>query len=399
MTRSTVLLVLAGAVLALLPPTADAAGDPPAYAGVRAVEAWPGVKFESPIGIRTGARGDDALYVWEQGGRVKRLPKYLGTGPVPKPTLFLDLSTRVFPRVQGGLLGLDFHPQCAQNGRVFVVYLRGEMGKGFELVISELRAQGGVVNPATERVLLRIAKTTAMHNGGWLEFGKDGMLYVSTGDNAKQKEALQTSQNPMSLLGKILRLDVNRAEDGLPYAIPADNPWAGYKQGVRREIFAYGMRNPWQFCFDARGTMWTAQPGTKGPGTRECITPVIAGKNHGWPYFEGTRPMEPMGAGVDAAQFVKPVFEYTRGAEPDMTAAWGGVFYRGSRVPALRGKYVFGDYPRGAVYLLDLSTGRGQGWQTLLKIKGVCRIGEDRDGELYFASLDDGKVFTLVPGT
>lgn len=392
-------LALAALTSLLALPPARAEPEAPAFPGVRVIDAFPGVTFEGPLGVVQGPGAED-LFVLEQVGRVERIAKWRGAGPVAPPTVFLDITAKVMPRMQGGLLGLAFHPQCAQNGRCFVVSLRDAAGGTFELVLSEMRVAGGVADATSERVILAIPKSTALHNGGWVLFGPDGKLYLSTGDNAKQQEALQTSQNPQSLLGKILRLDVDRADAGLPYAIPADNPWAAVAQGVRREIWAYGMRNPWRFSFDEQGNLWTSEPGTKGPGTHEWVTRVQRGQNHGWPYFEGTRPLEPIPPQLEAQArgFVRPVFEYERGPEPDQTAAWGGYVYRGSRIAALRGRYVWGDYPRGAVYTIDVSTGQGRDWRTLAKIPNVAAMGEDAQGELYFVSYDQGRIYTLVPG-
>lgn len=390
-------LLLFAALAAPSPAEEAAAAYPAPWPGVAVVEAWPGIAFDGPIGLVRGPSGTDDLYVWEQAGLVKRLPRPQADASPAEAAVYLDLRDRVFPRVQGGLLGLAFHPRHAQNGRLFATYLRGEMGRGFEWVLAEYRAANGRVDPGTERILLVAPKSTAMHNAGWIAFAADGTLYASVGDNAKQKEAILTAQNPQSLLGKILRIDVDRQEAGLPYAIPADNPWATYTGGqVRREIFAYGMRNPWQFCFDDDGTLWTAEPGAKGPGTHEWVVRLRKGANHGWPFREGSRPLEPIPESLAGQEFVPPVFEYERGPEPDLTAAWGGVFYRGQRIPSLRGRYVFGDYPRGAVWTLDVTGAKGTDWRTLARLKGVCRIGEDARGELYFVSLDQGKVFTLV---
>jgi glucose/arabinose dehydrogenase len=224
------------------------------------------------------------------------------------------------------------------------------------------------------------------------------MLYVSTGDNQVPEEAVTlTSQNPNSLLGKILRIDVNRTDPGLAYAIPADNPWAGAQQGVRREIWAYGFRNPWRFSFDAEGRLWTAEPGTTGVDCREWVTLVQRGENHGWPFFEGTKPHLPVPANLRGAKFVQPVFEYARAADENTTAGVGGFVYRGDRVKPLQGQYVFGDNGRGEVYVISVAGGRGSGHRRIGAVKGLSSIGQDGQGELYFASLEEGRVYTMVP--
>lgn len=382
--------LLLAILVAVSAPTAGAEGVP----GARLVPAWPGVKFTWPDGVVDA--GDGSLYVLEQKGRVIRMPKP-GTPGTPKGSVFLDLTSKIHSGGQGGLLGLAFHPQYARNGRIFVDYLTptGDANVPFRIVVSEIQVKAGVPDPATERVLIQVPKTTPQHNGGTVLFGPDGKLYVSTGDNKIQKEAVQTSQNPASLLGKILRIDVDTRSPGLPYGIPADNPWAGAGAGVRGEIWAYGLRNPWRFSFAPDGSMWTCQPGTKGE-CREAVTKVVRGGNHGWPYFEGTRPMEPMPPGTNPASFVKPLFEYVRTGGEGRTAAVGGHVYRGSRVPSLKGAYIFGDYGRGAAMALDVSTGRGANLRVIGRVPDLASLGEDKEGELYFCAMEEGVVYTLV---
>ncbi len=392
------LLAIAG-LIAATPRPASAEGDPPAVAGARVIEAYPGLTFETPLGLVPGPQGSDDLYVLEQVGRVKRIAKPRGQTPAPQPAVFLDITAKVFPRMQGGLLGMAFHPAAAQNGRFFVDYVRQAASGGFEIVVAEFHATGGAADPASEKDLLVIPKTTAVHNAGCLAFGPHGMLYISTGDNGNQKEAATlTSQNPTSLLGKFLRIDVDHPQPGLAYGIPSDNPWAT-ANGVRREIWAYGFRNPWRFSFDAQGTLWTTEPGSKGEGCHEWVVKVERGKNHGWPYMEGSRPLEPMPQNVSAASFAKSFFDWVRGPDPDVTAGWGGYVYRGSRVPALQGKYLFGDYARGSVYVIDVASGQAKDWRTLAKVAGACSMGEDNQGELYVVSLDQGKVFLVAPAS
>ncbi len=373
------------------------AADPEPLGGIGLAETWPGVTFEKPMVIVPEPGGRGAWVVLEQGGKVKRIASWSGQGPVPQPSLFLDLSAKVFPRAQGGLQCLAFHPQYAQNRKIYVTYVMGNPQQGFHVVLSEFRTNGQACDVATERALLYVPKSLAMHNGSWLAFGPDGMLWMSTGDNAKQKEAVQTSQNPNNLLGKILRLDVNRNDPGLPYAIPADNPWATVQQGVRREIWAYGMRNPWRCSFDAQGNLWTTEPATKGPGCHESVIRIEKGKNHGWPFFEGTRPMEPIPANLQGQAFVKPVFEYLRDDGDDLTAGIGGVISRGPRCPTLKGRYVWPDIGRGSIYTIDVSSGQGRDFRTVAKVQSPSSLAEDANGDLYVCSYEGGKIYSLVP--
>jgi glucose/arabinose dehydrogenase len=384
--------VLAVALLALAGAPPEARSQPVA---ARLTEAWPGVTFARPTGVVPAPDGSDRLFVQEQAGRVLVLPKWRGSGPVTPPRVFLDISSRVFGRMQGGLLGLAFHPQYATNGRVFVSYLmaRGPQGP-FVLRLAEFRGGGGACDPASERVILDIEKTRPNHNAGCLVFGPDRMLYMSTGDNQAEEEAVQTSQNPNSLLGKILRLDVSNPS--VAYQVPSDNPWAGYAQGVRREIYAYGLRNPWQIAFDTRGNLWSCEPGTNA-NAREWVVRIQSGGNHGWPYKIGTADWVARPPNLQGQAFVAPVFEYMRRPDESMTAIVGGRVYEGARVPALRGKLVFADFGRGEVYAIDVAGGRGSNLQVLGQVRDCSALGADAQGELYFCSFETGVVYTLAP--
>jgi glucose/arabinose dehydrogenase len=373
---------------------APAIGAPPPVPGVRLMDALPGVTFQSPVFVTHATDGSDDLFVVEQAGRILVVPKYrYGQGEaVGQPRVFLDITPKVHSKMQGGVLGLAFHPRYGENGRAFVSYLREAARNDYRIVLSEVRVQGGAAVGTSERVLLEIPKTRAIHNSGCLVFGPDGMLYMSTGDNGAQKEALQTSQNPNSLLGKILRIDVDRPSDGKPYGIPTDNPWAK-QAGVKGEIFAYGFRNPWRFSFDG-GQIWTADPGAK---QREWVIRVTKAGNHGWPFFEGTQPAEPLPDNMKNTKFVPPFFEYERGADEGSTAAVGGHVYRGDRVKDLVGHYVFADYGRGHVYALAISGARGANLRLVGNVPSIASIGTDAQGELYFCANETGQILTMAP--
>ncbi len=397
----TALIALTLPALLLVPSAIHAA---PPLDGARLVEAWPGVAFDEPTQVAHPGDGTDTLYVLELKGVVKRLPKYRGTGPVPQPAIALDLSKtgRVQTQGQGGVLSLAFHPQHKTNGRFFLSYLSG-VQPNVKLVVSEFRMTDGISAPATERVILEVPKSRYIHQAGGLAFGPDGKLYIGVGDNGAKNDSEGNAQNPNVMLGKILRLDVDNPPAGKAYAIPTDNPWATMA-GVKGEIWAYGLRNPWRFSFDAAGTLWLGEPGSSGGACREWITTVQKGGNHGWPFMEGNvrNPSAPAPANT---KFVPRAFDYGR-TDPNMgSCAIGGRVYAGARLPFLSGRYVFADYELGELYALSVAQqgGRwvGSDQRKLGDVSHCVSIDADAQGELYLSSgdkiADGGTVYTLAP--
>ncbi len=415
MTRRTALALLLALTLALVAiPMADAA--PPQVPGVDFDEAWPDTSFKQPILVTHSNDNTGMLYVVERSGRIYRLPKYKRTGPVPKKQVFLDLTSKVagVKNAQGGLLGVAFHPQFAQNKRLFVSYVldnreAARPNMKFVLVVAELRSDGTKA-VGRGRPLLWIRKKNALHNGGHMAFGPRGKLFVAVGDGAEKPEsgAAHNSQNMRSPLGKILRIDVDGPKArGKQYGIPADNPFVGSGRELP-EIWAYGLRNPWRFSFDTQGRLWTAEPGTNpkqpappGTKTQEWVLQVIRGGNHGWPFFEGTRQLIQLPPTINRRTLVPRTFAYER-VGMGSTAGIGGYVYRGSKLPGLRGKYIFADFGRGHVYALDLNGSgnaiRGTNLSLVAEVDSIGSLGEDQDGELYVCStLDDGMVIALLP--
>lgn len=398
------LLALGASLPLWLTPT-DAVAAPPALDGVRVVEAWPGVAFSEPIAVGHGNDGTDTLYVLEQPGVLKRIAKYRG-GPVPQPTVALDLAAtgRVYAKSQGGALGLAFHPQFRSNGRVFLSYLAKDATDAktpFRFRISEFKLTNGAGSAASERVVLEIKKTRDQHQAGGLGFGPDGKLYIGVGDNASKDDAENNAQSPTTLLGKILRIDVD--VPGRPYGIPADNPWATAGPSALPEIWGYGFRNPWRFCWDAQGNLLVGEPGTGGAECREWITVCVRGGNHGWPFMEGSRP-NPKRPAPPNSQFVPKAFDYGR-TDPDASScAIGGTVYTGKRIPALQGRYVFADYSLGEVYALTITgqgaQARGSDWRLLGSATSPVSFDKDADGEIYICVNEKadagGTVLTLT---
>jgi glucose/arabinose dehydrogenase len=334
----------------------------------------------SPVFVTNAGDGLGRLFMVEQAGIVKVLAPGGWT-----PSVFLDIRSKVLFGGERGMLGLAFHPLYASNGRLFVFYTR--LGDG-ALVVSEYRAAPANANTAgaTETILLTIPHpTNSNHNGGMLAFGPDGYLYVGVGDGGGSNDVPNNAQNTNTLLGKILRLDVN---GGAPYTTPPNNPFAGAAPGLD-EIFAYGLRNPWRFSFDRdTGQAWI---GDVGQGAREEVdAPLVNGGNYGWRVFEGTQctNTDPTLC-ANPANYVMPVFDY--GHSGGRCSLTGGYVYRGTLGALSPGTYIYGDYCSGEIFGWNGST-QSVLLDTTLK---VSSFGEDEQGELYVVGLG-GTVSRIV---
>ncbi len=338
--------------------------------------------------------GDDAragaarFVVLEQSGRAFVVA---ARGGEWTKRLLFDRSDAV--RVVGatGLLGMAFHPRFADDRRYFVKY-QSATPDGMETVVEERRFTDGDVDDAAyqPRRVLTIPVVTPDHNGGCLLFGPDGMLFIGAGDSGPQGDPQGHGQDRSTLLGKILRIDVDRRGDGLPYGVPPDNPFRD-TPGARPEIWATGFREPWRCSFDpATGSLWV---GDVGQNRYEEVTLVRAGENHGWNVFEGHAPHASEHR-RDGDRHVPPVFSYPRSLGASVT---GGHVYRGSRAPRLQGRYVCGDFESRRIWALAETDG------TLAEIVEIGRapsrivsFAEDVDGELLVVGYDDGVVRRLL---
>jgi glucose/arabinose dehydrogenase len=333
--------------------------------------------LESPIGVTNAGDGSGRLFIIEQAGRIRIIQDgVLLTVP------FLDIVDRVDCCGERGLLGLAFHPEYPQNGYFYVNYttiLDGQL----TTIIARYQVSGdpNFSEPATEKVLLSQPQPYPNHNGGGLAFGPDGTLYIALGDGGSGGDPEGNAQNLNTWLGKLLRIDVN---NGDPYAIPLDNPFAG--GGGLPEIWAYGLRNPWRFSFDRlTGDLYI---GDVGQGSWEEIDYQPAGspggENYGWDYYEGNHPYE--GTPPPGVEFVFPVAEYPHGPDVSVT---GGYVYRGAALPAWNGVYLYGDYASGRVRgLVQLEDGNWQN-EILFELNAqITSFGEDETGELYLTDYN-----------
>jgi glucose/arabinose dehydrogenase len=339
----------------------------------------------SPLYATHAGDGSGRLFVLEQEGRIR----VLRDGRLlPEP--YLDIRRRVAAGGERGLLGLAFSPRFAADGLLFVDYTDVDG----DTVVSEFRAPDPAadrVDPASERILLRIDQPFGNHNGGALAAGPDGMLWIATGDGGSGGDPLKNGQMLDTLLGKLLRIDPRPAA-GAPYGIPADNPFVA-QDGARAEIWAYGLRNPWRFSFDrATGDLWI---GDVGQNAIEEIdrwpAGSPAGPNFGWRVMEAGSCFEPAD-GCRRAGLVLPVAVYGHGEGCSVT---GGYVYRGSALPGLVGTYLYGDFCSGTIWGLDAAAGQPAPRVLLEARIALASFGEDEAGELYVVDLG-GSVYRIV---
>lgn len=365
---------------------------PQASAGAQGETAAAGIRL---VRVRGGL--GDALYVTAAPGQPNRLFIVQQSGRILiqdhgrlLKTPFLDISSSISSGGERGLLGLAFHPDYAANGRFYVDFTNPA---GDTRVVEYRRASANRADPASGRTLLAIAQPFPNHNGGSLAFGPDGDLYIGSGDGGSGGDPNGNGQNTDTLLGKILRIDVNGRTGGLPYGIPSDNPFAS--GGGRPEIYSYGLRNPWRFSFDrARGDIWI---GDVGQGDVEEVDYRAKGRargvNFGWNAFEGRRVFK-AGAARGATP-VPPVAQYTHAVGCSIT---GGYVYRGTHARALVGRYVWADFCSGKVWSMRAGPKPGGVREETARLgvtlSNVTSFGEGLAGDLYV--IANGSLYRFV---
>jgi len=368
-------------------PTAATCAAGPPVSGIPAMTARLVVSgLRQPLDLQAAPGDAERLYVVEQGGRIR----VVRNGQL-QAAAFLDIASRISTGGERGLLGLAFHPQFATSRRFFVNYTN----PAGHTYVSEFRAgSADAADPATERLLLEVAQPFANHNGGALAFDAPGRLLVALGDGGSGGDPQNNGQRLDTLLGKIVRIDVDA---GSPYGIPADNPLLG-RPGARGEIWAYGLRNPFKIAFDrASGDLYIGDVGQNRIEEIDVGTAARrGGENYGWRLTEGTQCFNPA-SGCDRTGQTPPVYEYTHSEGCSVT---GGVVYRGCRVPALAGTYFFGDFCSGLVRSFRLANGQAtelRDWTASTRgVDSPSSFGLDAAGELYIVDYD-GEVYRLEP--
>ncbi len=342
------------------------------------IEPFPNLSFNQPLDFQVPDGDADRIFVAEKRGRIVVFENDAAT---TTKTDFLNLSN-ISTSSEQGLLGLAFHPNYSANGYFYVCYTPSASLS----VISRftVSTDANIANAGSEEVLLEIPQPFTNHNGGQLTFGPDGFLYIAVGDGGGGGDPENHAQNRTNLLGNILRIDVDNRENGLNYAIPPSNPFVDQAQ-VRPEIYAYGLRNPWRMSFDAQnGSLWT---GDVGQGEREEINVITSGGNYGWKILEGTSCFS---GDCETTGLTAPVYEY--GHDNGDRSITGGFVYRGTAIPSLTGKYVYGDFVSGRIWALDTADNTNK----LISESrlSISSFGTDNNNELYVCAFD-GKIYKL----
>ncbi|KMQ63080.1 cadherin [Chryseobacterium angstadtii] len=339
----------------------------------------------SPVEITNA--NDTRLFVVQQDGIIKIIQ--------PNGTInsadFMNISSKVLYGGERGLLGLAFHPQYATNG-YFFVYYNNTAGNIIVARYSVNPTNPDIADPATEKILLNIPKPFDNHNGGSIHFAPDGNLWIVTGDGGSGGDPNNNSQNINSLLGKMLRIDVNSTG---PYNIPPGNPFAGNLVTGADEIWSYGLRNAWKFSFDTdTGNVLIADVGQGAIEEINKMPITQAGINYGWRCYEGNNPYNTTGcAAISTMTFPVAVYNHSGGR----CSITGGYVYRGTQYPAFQGKYFFADYCSTQIGILN--TDNSIVWSPASAGNNFSTFGQNSQKELFVAAVTSGKIFKITTGT
>jgi glucose/arabinose dehydrogenase len=387
---------------------------------------FPALPLDRPVWMSQAPDGTDRLFVVEQAGRIVLVPKGSDGSQVMEFLNIMDRGTYVEAGANTavGLLSIAFHPGFKTNRLFYIFYSQQNTNQAGQFpsrnVISEFKVSSDNPDRAdlgSERVLLEVPEPFRSNQGGQIGFGPDGYLYIALGDGGSNNDPFNSGQNTSTLLGKILRIDVNarsttgsgKSRKQLPYGIPVDNPWVnepemGANSSVRKEIYAWGLRNVWRYSWDHKtGNLWA---GDVGERLWEEVDLIVKGGNYGWCVREGAHYFKP---GPSGAQYIDPVLEYPH--LPKLLAQskfprhgigsciTGGYVYRGKKYPSLDGVYVYGDFVLGTIWGFRYAGGKVTDYGTLLEQpKNITSFAEDAEGELYVLSFnerDDGHIYAI----
>ena len=340
--------------------------------------------LNKPLAITHAGDGSGRLFITLKGGKTII---YDGSKVLPEP--FIDLSSLVSTDGERGLLSIAFHPSYKSNGFFFVNYT--DTSGDTVIARYSVSSDPNVADPNSAVVILKITQPFRNHNGGQLQFNPDGYLYIGMGDGGSGGDTQNNAQNPGTLLGKMLRIDV---DNGIPYAIPSSNPFVGNPEELD-EIWALGLRNPWRFSFDRQnGDLFIGDVGQKiWEEVNFQPASSTGGENYGWRLMEGAHCFNPE-TDCNDGTLTLPVLEYDHSNGCSIT---GGYRYRGSQNPGLFGSYLYADYCTGNIWGA-IEDGQGS-WRTTRLLDASFRIssfGEDEAGEIYVADYQEGRIYRIV---
>jgi uncharacterized repeat protein (TIGR03806 family) len=371
--------------------------------GVGIEHVFPKLRFNRPVQVTHNGVFPDRLYVVEQDGVIRAfhmsehaeadLEKQSEVQKNASSWVFMDISDRISRQGnEEGLIGFAFHPDFKNNGEVFAHY--SSKVKDMHGIVSRFRVDLSgdrpIVDPGSEEIILQLQQPYRNHNGGSIEFGPDGFLYITFGDGGSADDPHGNGQNLETWLGTILRIDVDKQDPGKAYAVPADNPFVDHPK-AQPEIWAFGLRNVWRFSFDKKtGELWA---GDVGQNKFEEIDIIKKGGNYGWNRMEADSLFNDK-TQLTTGEHEGPVAIYGRQWGWSVT---GGNVYRGKRFPDLAGRYFYGDYVSGNLWQITKNDS-GEYKSQLVRRTGrsIASFGYDFDGEVYLCSFD-GKIYRIVP--
>ncbi|HET53876.1 MAG TPA: T9SS type A sorting domain-containing protein [Ignavibacteria bacterium] len=359
-------------------------------AQLRYVQAFPNLSFNAPVDIQNAGDATDRLFVLEQEGKIR---VFQNDSLTATSEVFLDLINKVLFGGEQGLLGLAFHPNYKENGFFYINYTTSNPRRTVVSRFSVSQNNPNQADPNSEFILLEVGQPYSNHNGGQTSFGPDGYLYISLGDGGSGGDPLNNGQDRTTLLGNILRIDVDNPDPGLNYGIPDDNPFVGNTAGWREEIYAYGLRNVWRFSFDpVTNKLWAADV---GQNAYEEINIIEKGKNYGWRIMEGFHCYNPP-TNCDQTGLELPVWEYAHNDPNGGQSITGGFVYRGNNASELYGGYVYGDFVTGRIWVYFHSENPTNMLIFNNTRLAISTFGVDENNELYFASYGNGRIYKFI---
>ncbi|MFZ1290550.1 MAG: PQQ-dependent sugar dehydrogenase [Melioribacteraceae bacterium] len=347
--------------------------------------AFPNLTFENPVDIQSPNDDTDRMFIVLQKGKIFVFPN---DDEIKSANLFLDIEQKVLFGGEQGLLGLAFHPNYKTNGKFFVNYVAENPRR---TIISKFTVSDdpNVANSKSEEILLEVEQPYSNHNGGQIVFGLDGYLYISFGDGGSGGDPENRAQNLTELLGKIIRIDIDKNENGKLYSIPIDNPFKGNSNNYREEIYAYGLRNVWRFSFDSKNNLWAADV---GQNAWEEVNLIENGGNYGWRIMEGFHCYNPS-ENCDRTGLKLPILEYAH-TQTGGYSITGGYVYEKNNIPELNEKYIYADFVTGNIWSYDLENSEKL---FITKFNGqISTFGIDNEKNLFFADYQSGGIYKFV---